>query len=101
MRSVVPSDRATVPFPDHAPLNPVNGPDWACPADDESMIAAQIPAALIACPGKLKPNSFIAFSRSKLTNSPGGTSRRIEDLVSLHRSQVQITRPPLRVVVLI
>jgi hypothetical protein len=60
MRSVVPSESATVPLPDHDPLKPVNGPDWAWITDTDNMSAAPTPAALIACPNNLEPNSFIS-----------------------------------------
>src|SRR5450756_637440 len=60
MRSVVPSESATVPLPDHDPLKPVNGPDWAWFTDTDNMSAAPTPAALIACPNNLEPNSFIS-----------------------------------------
>src|SRR5712671_956406 len=60
MRSVVPSESATVPLPDHDPLKPVNGPDWAWLTDTDNMSAAPTPAALIACPNNLEPNNFIS-----------------------------------------
>src|SRR5258707_15840295 len=60
MRSVVPSESATVPLPDHDPLKPVNGPDWAWLTDTDNTSAAPTPAALIACPNNLEPNNFIS-----------------------------------------
>ena len=56
----VPSESATVPLPDHDPLKPVNGPDWAWLTDTDNMSAAPTPAALIACPNNLEPNNFIS-----------------------------------------
>src|SRR5882672_9830879 len=60
MRSDVPSESATVPLPDHDPLKPANGPDWAWLTDTDNMSAAPIPAAVIACPNKPEPNNFIS-----------------------------------------
>src|SRR5258707_15701477 len=60
MRSVVPSESATVPLPDHDSLKPVKGPDWAWLTDTDNMSAALTPAALIACPNNLEPNNFIS-----------------------------------------
>src|SRR5882762_5910691 len=60
MRSDVPLESATVPLPDHDPLKPVNGPDWAWLTDTDNMSAALPPAALIACPNNLEPNNFIS-----------------------------------------
>src|SRR3954447_22424674 len=82
MRSVVPSDSATVPLPDHVPSKPANGPDWAWPAETESISAAPMPAALIACPKKLEPNRFILRFPVKNDVLNQDTSRRIKVLVS-------------------
>src|SRR5258708_8224592 len=60
MRSVFPSESATVPLPDHDPLKPANGPDWEWLTDTDSMSAPPTPAALIACPNNLEPNNFIS-----------------------------------------
>src|SRR6267142_2821566 len=60
MRSDVPSESATVPLPDHDPLKPANGPDWAWLTDTDNMSAAPTPAAVIACPNKPEPNNFIS-----------------------------------------
>src|SRR5690348_8021716 len=82
MCSVEPSESETVPVPDHAPSKPANGPeDWAWPADTDNISAAPMPAALIACPNRLEPNSFIvSFPIQKdVLKRP---SRRIESLVS-------------------
>jgi hypothetical protein len=57
---VVRSTRATVPLPDHDPLKPVNGPDWAWLTDTDNMSAAPTPAALIARPNNLELNNFIS-----------------------------------------
>src|SRR5712671_5563356 len=82
MRSVVPSDSATVPLPDHVPSKPANGPDWAWPADTESISAAPMLAALIACPKRLEPNRFILRFPVKNDVLNLDTSRRIKVLVS-------------------
>src|SRR6266576_4737750 len=68
MRSVVPSESATVPLPDHDPLKPVNGPDWAWLTDTDSMSAPPTPAALIACPNNLEPNNFISNFPIQMTS---------------------------------
>src|ERR1700688_5338117 len=81
MRSVVPSESATVPLPDHAPSKPANGPDWAWPADTDNRSAAPTPAALIACARNLTP-SFISNFPIQINVLIQETSRRIEDLVS-------------------
>src|SRR6267143_1871277 len=60
MRSDVPSESATVPLPDHDPLKPANGPDWARLSDTDNMSAAPTPVAVIACPNKPEPNNFIS-----------------------------------------
>ena len=49
-----------MPLPDHDPLKPVNGPDWAWLTDTDNMSAAPTPAALIARPNNLEPNNFIS-----------------------------------------
>jgi hypothetical protein len=59
IRSLDPSDSETFPLPDHAPLKPANGLDWAWPADTENNSAAPTPAALMACPNKLEADGFI------------------------------------------
>src|SRR3981081_1664859 len=82
MRSVVPSDSATVPLPDHVPSKPANGPDWAWPAEAESISAAPTPAALIACPKRLEPNRFILRFPVKNDVLDQDTSRRTKVLVS-------------------
>src|SRR5438270_11378365 len=82
MRSVVPSDSATVPLPDHVPSKPANGPDWAWPAETESISAAPMPAALIACSKRLEPNRFILRFPVKNDVLNQDTSRRIKVLVS-------------------
>src|ERR1700716_1887947 len=82
MRSVVPSDSATVPLPDHVPSNPANGPDWAWLADTESISAAPRLAALIARPKRLEPNRFILRFPVKNDVLDQDTSRRIKVLVS-------------------
>src|ERR1700710_2331916 len=82
MRSVVPSDSATVPLPDHVPSKPANGPDWAWLADTESISAAPMPAALIARPKRLEPNRFILRFPVKNDVLGQDTSRRIKVLVS-------------------
>src|ERR1700710_3137433 len=82
MRSVVPSDSATVPLPDHVPSKPANGPDWAWLADTESISAAPMPAALIARPKRLEPNRFILRFPVKNDVLSQDTSRRIKVLVS-------------------
>src|ERR1700748_3096600 len=82
MRSVVPSDSATVPLPDHVPSKPANGPDWAWPADTESISAAPMPAALTARPKRLEPNRFILRFPIKNEVLNQDTSRRIKVLVS-------------------
>src|SRR3954452_23967800 len=82
MRSVVPSDSATVPLPDHVPSKPANGPDWAWPAETESISAAPTPAALIACPKRLEPNRFILRFPVKNDVLDQDTSRRTKVLVS-------------------
>src|ERR1700716_1355314 len=82
MRSVVPSDSATVPLPDHVPSNPANGPDWAWLADTESISAAPRLAALIARPKRLEPNRFILRFPVKSDVLNQDTSRRIKVLVS-------------------
>src|SRR5882757_3661658 len=82
MRSVVPSDSATVPLPDHVPSNPANGPDWAWLADTESISAALRLAALIARPKRLEPNRFILRFPIKNDVLNQDTSRRIKVLVS-------------------
>src|ERR1700733_13687572 len=82
MRSVVPSDSATVPLPDHVPSKPANGPDWAWPADTESISAALRLAALIACPKRLEPNRFISRFPIKNDVLNQDTSRRTKVLVS-------------------
>src|ERR1019366_7385104 len=96
MRSVVPSESATVPLPDQAPLKPANGPDWAWPADtDNIMSAAPTPAALIACPNKREPNIFISSFPIQVDVLLKDPSRRIEDLVSPQCVKVLIMiRPP-------
>src|SRR5216684_2012883 len=81
MRSVVPSESATVPLPDHAPSNPANGPDWAWPADTDNRNAAPTPAALIACAKNLTPR-FISSFPILINVLIQETSRRVEDLVS-------------------
>jgi hypothetical protein len=59
----------------------MNGPDWALLAVTDSMSTAPTPAALIACPNKLEPNSFIrVFPQIDVLTRD--TFRRIEDLVS-------------------
>src|ERR1017187_6633763 len=101
MRSVVPSESATVPLPDQAPLKPANGPDWAWPADtDNNMNAAPTPAALIACPNKLEPNIFISSFPIQIDVLVKDTSRRIEDLVSPQCVKVQMTNLPLPAIAL-
>src|SRR5882757_1933453 len=82
MRSVVPSDSATVPLPDHVPSKPANGPDWAWLADTESISAAPMLAALIARPKRLEPNRFILRFPIKNDVLDQDTSRRIKVLVS-------------------
>src|SRR5882757_4525468 len=82
MRSVVPSDSATVPLPDHVPSKPANGPDWAWLADSDSISAAPMPAALIARPKRLEPNRFILRFPVKNDVLNEDTSRRIKVLVS-------------------
>src|SRR6266850_4249160 len=82
MRSVVPSDSATVPLPDHDPSKPANGPDWAWLADSDNINAAPTPAAVIARPRILEPNSFILRFPVKNDVLNQDTSRRIKVLVS-------------------
>src|SRR3981081_2667516 len=82
MRSVVPSDSATVPLPDHVPSKPANGPDWAWPAEAESISAAPTPAALSAWPKRLEPNRFILRFPVKNDVLNQDTSRRTKVLVS-------------------
>src|ERR1700730_18610756 len=82
MRSVVPSDSATVPLPDHVPSNTTNGPDWAWLADIESISAAPMLAALIARPKRLEPNRFILRFPVKNDVLNQDTSRRVKVLVS-------------------
>src|SRR5882762_1934199 len=82
MRSVDPSDSATVPLPDHDPSNPANGPDWAWLADTDNISAAPMPAALIACPKRLEPNRFILRFPVKNDVLNQDTSRRSKVLVS-------------------
>src|SRR5436305_14574750 len=82
MRSFVPSDSATVPMPDHVPSKPANGPDWAWPAETESISAAPMPAALIACPKGPELNRFISRFPVKNDVLNQDTSRRIKVLVS-------------------
>src|SRR5882762_8401316 len=67
MRSDVPSESATVPLPDHDPLKPANGPDWAWLTDTDNMSAAPTPAAVIACPNKPEPNNFISNCPIQMT----------------------------------
>src|ERR1019366_1808646 len=98
MRSVVPSESATGPFPDHDPVKPVNGPDWAWLTDADNISAAPTPAALIACPNKLEPNSFISSFPIPIDVLIQDTSRRIEDLVSPQCVRFKITDPPLPVI---
>src|SRR5450759_691822 len=93
MRSVVPSESATVPLPDHDPSKPVNGPDWAWLTDTDNMSAAPTPAALIACPNKLEPNSFISRFPIQIDVLIQDTSRRIEDLVSPQCVRFKMTDP--------
>src|SRR6185312_5586351 len=81
MRSLDPSDRETFPLPDHTPLNPANGLDWAWPADTENNNAAPTPAALIACPNNLESDGFILIFSNSLTFLQK-KSRHIESLVS-------------------
>src|ERR1017187_6354442 len=100
MRSVVPSESATVPLPDHAPVKPVNGPDWAWLTDADNISAAPTPAALIACPNKLEPNSFISRFPIQIDVLLKDTSRRIEDLVSPQCVKVQMTNLPLPAIAL-
>src|SRR5882672_185432 len=82
MRSVVPSDSATVPLPDQDPSKPANGPDWAWLADTDNINAAPTPAAAIARPKTLEPNSFILRFPVKNDVLDQDTSRRIKVLVS-------------------
>src|ERR1700730_5384998 len=82
MRSVVPSESATVPLPDHAPLKPANGPDWAWPADTNTNHAPPTPAALTACRDKLETHNFITGFPIQIDDAIPDRSRRIEDLVS-------------------
>jgi hypothetical protein len=82
MCSVDPSDSVTVPVPDHDPSKPANGADWAWPADTDNISATPIPAALIACPNKLEPKSFISDFPIQIDDLVQDTSRRIEGLVS-------------------
>src|SRR4051794_25379463 len=93
MRSVVPSDSATVPLPDHVPSKPANGPDWAWPAETESISAAPMPAALIACPKRLEPNRFILRFPVKNDVLNQDTSRRIKVLVSPNYIRFKPSRP--------
>src|SRR6266516_4181391 len=68
MRSVFPSESATVPLTDHDPLKPANGPDWEWLTDTDSMSAPPTPAALIACPNNLEPNNFISNFPIQMTS---------------------------------
>src|SRR3990170_2653670 len=82
MRSTDPSESVTVPLPDQLPSKPTNGPDWAEPADTDSISAAPIPAVLIARPNELEPNRFISSFPIQIDALFQEASRRIEDLVS-------------------
>src|SRR5260370_15323825 len=92
MCSVAPSERVTVPLPDHTPAKPANGPDWATPADTDNMSAVPTLAALIACPRNLEL-SFISSFPIQMTCSSRDTSRRIKDLVSPQYVRFKRQRP--------
>jgi hypothetical protein len=59
MCSVVPSESETVPVPDHDPLKPAKGLDWAWLVDIDNISAAPTAAASMACPNKPETESFM------------------------------------------
>src|SRR5665213_45073 len=81
MRSVVPSESATVPLPDHVPSKPTNGPDCAWLADTDHISAVLTAAILIVCPNQVETSRFILLFPFKSSSHAGDVSPH-RDLVS-------------------